>query len=250
MVSHLGSLSGRIERKFFVAPSQIEVAYGLLRHICRPDGQFPSELINSLYFDTSGLDEYQRAASGEFLKNKVRIRWYDREEPTQEKQTVFVELKSRQGFVSTKQRHQMQIASECLSSKNLGRGIVSPLVLLQTLAGFGYFASELLQPVIRISYWRYRFADIITGQRVALDCHIRSTVVIPGTGDSEKDLELDGGVIEIKGESLNLPPTLMQLRMLETDWTQFSKYSACLNSHFESPGSIGRFSPSGRIARL
>ena len=63
----------------------------------------------------------------------------------------------------------------------------------------------------------------------------------------ERDLELPGAVIEIKGDSLELPPTLMQARMLNTDWTRFSKYSACLDAHSDKPGMIGRLSPSGRI---
>jgi hypothetical protein len=39
----------------------------------------------------------------------------------------------------------------------------------------------------------------------------------------------------------------MRMRLLNIDWTRFSKYSACIDSHTEGLGSVGRVSPSGRI---
>jgi hypothetical protein len=123
-------------------------------------------------------------------------------------------------------------------------------MLLDTLARFGYFPKGMLLPIISISYWRYRFSEVMTGQQVSLDCHIRSTTIMPGMGNGERELELPGGVIEIKGRTVNLPRTLKRARMLDTDWTRFSKYSACIDSHEEKPGSVGRSSPSGRVVHL
>jgi hypothetical protein len=139
------------------------------------------------------------------------------------------------------------VSAERLAPENLEKGIIPRTVLMETLARFGYFSFEILQPVIKISYWRYRFSEIMTGQRVSLDCHIRSTMIVPGLGNGEKELELPGAVIEIKGKTMELPETLTRARMLYTDWTRFSKYSACVDAHQEEPGSVGRLSPSGRI---
>ena len=72
-------LPQRIERKFYVIPKNVSFAYGLLRHICHFDSEYPSEQINSLYFDTADLDQHERSSSGDFRKNKVRIRWYGKE---------------------------------------------------------------------------------------------------------------------------------------------------------------------------
>ena len=105
---------------------------------------------------------------------------------------------------------------------------------MDTLARFGYFPNEILLPVIKISYWRYRFSEIMTEQRLSLDCHIRSTMIIPGPGNGEKELEVPGAVIEIKGQAMELPEALKQARILYTDWTRFSKYSACIDSHTEN----------------
>lgn len=244
------NLPQRFERKFYLPPARVGLAYGLLRQVCMEDREFPSEQINSLYFDTADLDQHERSSSGDFAKDKVRIRWYHEYKNLHGAQPVFIELKSRQGFAGTKQRMRMAVPSENLSLDKLISGIVPGNVLPDTLAGFGYFPPGILRPVIKISYWRHRFCDIMTGQRVSLDCHIRSTMIIPGPCNGEKELELPGAVIEIKGETLELPATLMRARMLDTDWTRFSKYSACIDGHNEPPGTVGRLSPSGRNCRI
>jgi hypothetical protein len=248
----INRLPQRFERKHYVVPRDIGLASGLLRQVCLPASEYPSEQINSLYFDTANLDQHERSDSGDFRKDKVRIRWYgagldQKEENPLNMQPVYIELKSRRGFVGTKQRLKSYLPGEKLAANRLSKGIVPMTLLTDTLARFGYFPEERLLPIIKISYWRYRFSEILTGQRVSLDCHIRSTMILPGPGNGEKELELPGGVIEIKGTSMELPETLRQLKILELDWTRFSKYSACIDSHSANPGSVGRLSPSGRI---
>jgi hypothetical protein len=240
-------LPQRFERKYYLVPHDVGPAYGLLRLTCRLAREYPSEQINSLYFDTADLDQHERSSSGDYLKDKIRIRWYGEDEDFSGTRTVFLELKSRRGFAGTKQRMKLEVPAEELTLASLHQGIVPGMLLANTMAGFGYFPSGVLLPVIRISYWRHRFEEMVTGQRLSLDVHIRSTMIMPGPGNGEKELELPGGVIEIKGQSMELPYTLRQVRKLYTDWTRFSKYSACIDSHTETPGTIGRLSPSGRV---
>jgi len=244
------TLPERFERKYYLTPREVGFAYGLLRQICLPAREYHSEQINSLYFDTVDLDQHERSASGDYYKDKVRLRWYGEDDKLNGMQAVFLELKSRQGFASTKQRLKLQVPAESLALANLRKGIVPKTLFMNTLARFGYFPSEILLPVIRISYWRYRFSEIMTEQRISLDCHIRSTMIIPGPGNGEKELKLPGAVIEIKGQSMELPKALKRARILDTDWTRFSKYSACIDSHTERPGTVGRLSPSGRIVQI
>jgi len=241
------SLPERFERKYYLRPEKVKLGYGLLRQSCLPDGEYPSEQINSLYFDTPDLEQHERSDSGDFKKDKVRIRWYGDEERHDGMQTIFIELKSRQGFAGTKQRLRLKVPSEKLLPEQLGKGIIPGTMLTEILAGFGCFLLQPLLPIIKISYWRYRFVEILTGQRVSLDCNIRSTMIIPCHGNGEKELEMPGGVIEIKGKSVEMPLTLKRASILDTDWTRFSKYSACIDAHSESPGVIGRLSPSGRL---
>lgn len=242
-----GRLVRRLERKFYIEPAKVGLAYGILRHTCSMDADYPSEQINSLYYDTIDLDEHERSISGEFRKDKVRLRWYGMNGCPSGAQPVFLELKSRRGFASTKQRRRFEVCSDDLAPQRLARGVVPWPVLSETLASFGYHSTRFIQPVLAISYWRYRFRELLTGQSVALDCHIRSTMILPTSTNGETDLELPGAVLEIKGDRMELPGTLIYARLLETDWTRFSKYSACIEAHTEPIGAMGRLEPSGRL---
>src|SRR4030042_1476789 len=170
--SEKNRLLERFESKFCVYPAEIGLAYNLLHQICKKDEDFYSEQINSLYFDSVDLDQHEKSSSGDFRKDKVRIRWYGNELGRSGTQIVFVELKSRHGFAGTKQRTKLEIPVEKLETDNLSMGIIPRYRLMEILAEYGYYPRDIVRPVIRISYCRYRFSEVITGQRVSLDCHI------------------------------------------------------------------------------
>jgi hypothetical protein len=240
-------VSRRIERKFFVLPWNIDIAGALLRQFCRLDNEYPKEQINSLYFDTEDLNEYERSSSGEFRKDKMRIRWYHWLGDYQDSVPVFLELKTREGFTGSKQRQRLMVPVHSLEPINLYKGIIPFNTIMDTLAGFGYFPETPIHPVVVISYWRYRFNELLTGMRVNLDCNIRSTIVNRTLGFGERELKLVGGVIEVKGSKMELPETLRRMKLLDLDWSRFSKYSSCLDSHLSQPGAMARLWPSGRI---
>jgi hypothetical protein len=198
-----------------------------------------------LYFDTADFDQYERSLAGDFIKKKVRLRWYGIDAELNVMQTVFLELKTREGFASIKQRLEMRVPVKKLSPVYIREGIIPKTLLCDTLAQFGYFPLEPLRPVIKISYLRYRFREVLTGMSIALDCRIRSTMIDTAAGNGEKELELSGAVLEIKGNTMEIPVSLKQLRLLEIDWSRFSKYSACIDAHSQRPGTAGRLSPSG-----
>jgi len=214
------------------------------------DSEYPEGQINTLYFDTPDLEQYTRSSAGEFRKDKVRIRWYDRIEDYQGTVPVYLELKTRQGFASSKQRRKLAVPAQNLELANLGAGIIDRTTLIDTLASFGHYPEHPLQPIIVISYWRYRLTEIFTGVRVSLDSRIRSSMVAPGLGIGERELPLRGGVIEVKGPRMELPPTLRRMRLLNTDWSRFSKYSYCVDAHMSHRSSVGRLWPSGRVVEI
>jgi hypothetical protein len=237
----------RLERKFFILPRNIGLAYMLLRQSCHPAREYPAEQVNSLYFDTPDLEQHNRSLAGEFRKDKVRIRWYGTDAEFGEETPVFIELKSREGFASTKQRRRLVVPTECLRLSALAKGIAPKSTLADTLSAFGHFPTQPLRPIIKISYWRYRFSEMLTGVSVVLDHRIRSTLIAREIGYGERELELPGGVIEVKGPKFELPVTLRHIKIMDLDWSRFSKYSFCIDSHSEKPGGVGRLSPSGRM---
>ena len=235
----------RIERKFFVQPENIGFAYALLCQFCKPDCNYHSEQINSLYFDTLDLKQHTRSLEGEFRKDKVRIRWYHSLDQYRKEVLVFLELKSREGFTGSKQRKRMSVPVRHLEPGKLLQGIVPKTELLATLADFNYYPDAPIYPVIEISYWRYRFIELVTGTRVSLDYNIRSTMSNRTLGNGEHELRVAGAVIEVKGTTMELPVTLRQMKLLDIDWSRFSKYSLCLDSHLMDHGTIPRIWPSG-----
>lgn len=250
----------RVEQKFFIAPTRMSMALALVRRTCRWDDEYPEEQINSLYFDTADLDQHERSLAGEFAKDKIRIRWYeaDPDAPRSdavvspacsqvETVPVWLELKSRRGFVSTKQRTRLEVPVDALAFEALRRGIVPPNTLSGTVAGFGFLSPKRLQSVIVVSYRRCRFTEPRTGFRVAFDSRIRSSMVMPGIGRGERDLELPGAVIEVKGPSGDLPYCLRAIAEIGSSWTRYSKYSSSLEAHGAEPGSVSRLWPSGTV---
>lgn len=222
------------------------LAYALLRQVCRPDADYPVGRIRSLYFDTPDLDQHERSASGEFAKDKVRIRWYLDDGALPESVPVFLELKSRRGFASSKKRERFSVPGASLELDRLDSGIINRAELKSTVAGWGHIPSQPLVPVIAVTYSRYRFAEMETGVRVSLDYDVRSTFIAPGFGFGERELPLASAVIEVKGPSMELPRTLRRMKILDTDWTRFSKYSHCIDAHLTDPGTVARLWPSGR----
>ena len=110
----------RFERKFAIRPENIGLAYSFLRQVCRADKEYPVDRITSLYYDSVDLEQYQRSDSGEFRKNKVRIRWYGSDiRKKQDGIPVYLEVKQREGFASSKQRQKIMVSRQVLEPENL-----------------------------------------------------------------------------------------------------------------------------------
>jgi hypothetical protein len=238
--------SERMERKFYLPDTKIAFAAQMLAHCCPADRNYPRGEIHSLYFDTADLDHYEDSEQGDRLRKKVRIRWYDRVPENARTAAVFLELKSKTGFAGVKQRKSFEVSPQRLNESALRDGVLPYPAIAQTLAEFGYYPQDLLLPTILISYQRLRFTDLTTGARVSLDWNIRSTLISPMLNCREGMVRMEGGVIEIKGRSMDLPAALEPLYFLETDWSRYSKYACCLQSQLEETGSVGRVLPSGR----
>ena len=241
----------RIERKFFILPRNLGFARTIMNEVCRPDRQFPKGQVNSLYYDTIDLAQYMRSVDGDLRKHKVRIRWYDKIEDYEGDIPIFVELKIREGLDSTKQRKRLLVPPRYLDRESLNNGIIDNLTMARILAAFGYFSDRPLRPVALISYHRHRFTEVMTGARVSLDYDIRSTLVVRELGYGERDLKLRGGILEIKRLNMDLPPMIVRrVNLLNTEWSRYSKYGQCLETHLSHPSAIARLWPSGKVVEV
>ena len=241
----------RIERKFFILPRNLGFARTLMNDVCRPDRKFPEGQVNSLYYDTIDLAQYMRSVDGDFRKHKVRIRWYDKLEDYDGDIPIFVELKLREGLASTKRRQRLLVPPRYLERESLKSGIIDSMTLARILAAFRYFPDRPLRPVVLLSYHRHRFTEVMTGARVSLDYDIRSTLVARELGYGERHLKLRGGILEIKRLSMDLSPVLVRrVKLLNTEWSRYSKYGQCIEAHLSHPSATARLWPSGKVVKV
>lgn len=234
----------RVERKFYLPPGRADLAYAVLRQVCRNDPDYPEGRVTSLYFDTPDLDSYSDSASGEWERHKVRLRWYD-DADDGAAAAVFLERKTRRGLSSAKQRLMFRVAPERLRLGRLSKGVVDRRSLVDALAEMGHHAGARLRPIVAVSYRRRRLVDMLSGVRVSLDSEIASTLVARDIGVGSFDVRLPGGVVEVKGPDVELPASLRRLRLLETGWSRYSKYCQCLGAHLFEAEAVGGRWPSG-----
>jgi hypothetical protein len=72
-------------------------------------------------------------------------------------------------------------------------------------------------------------------------------MVMSGMGHDEREPALADAVIGIKSRPIEIPATRKRMGILDTDWSRFSTYSACIGAHTEQAGAVGCLSPPGRI---
>jgi len=86
-----------IEREFFILPGNLDFAGTLMNQLCRPDRQFPRDLVNRLYFDTVDQAQYMRPVDSDLWRHGARIRWHHKVEHYEGDITIFLELEMRAG---------------------------------------------------------------------------------------------------------------------------------------------------------
>jgi len=196
-----------------------------LQAVCRPDPKYPANIVNSIYFDTPDLAFVGEKANSDFLKTKVRLRWYEEDDGSAT--SAFLEVKKRIGSRRRKARLGTSLSGEALRALPLDSSDL--LSLPDRLRRAGISLPNPLLPLITIRYRRQRFLDPFTGSRVCLDTDIHTaathprTLQAPGAGTDS----LPGGVLEIKGSRDTAPPSLTHLPQSGTFKSSYSKYGRC-----------------------
>src|SRR5215470_13619678 len=103
----------RHEVKFIGASFAEPFVTSSLAALCAPDDQFPENVVHSIYFDSPDLASYAEKANGDYLKTKLRLRWYaERRERASEAGgpwTAWLELKMRTGSRGAKRRRLLRL---------------------------------------------------------------------------------------------------------------------------------------------
>ncbi len=131
------------ELKFVLPASRADIAARLLGTLCRPDSQYPDADVWTIYYDSPGFDSLDEKLNSDYLKTKIRVRWYSPPGGTGEG-PVFLEAKQRVGNRRDKVRVLLPMAAESLVSRRLGDPVFSTLP--DRLAGEGHPARTGLAP--------------------------------------------------------------------------------------------------------
>jgi hypothetical protein len=218
----------RFERKFLVPKHQSAFLSDWLDHVCVPDPRFPCNVVNSLYYDTARLDLCMSKESSDFLKAKVRVRWYD--DLHHPGPPIFLEAKMKEGAQVHKARVRLDHDGEELAQIPADDQALRELQA--RVAVLVPFPIDLLLPVCVVSYRRKRYVDPVTGWRVSLD----EDICLPAANTEGFPLtdhaHFDCAVLELKGSGPR--PTLPSHLTPHVDVTvlpeTFSKYHAGVES--------------------
>ncbi|HWO40419.1 MAG TPA: VTC domain-containing protein [Candidatus Eisenbacteria bacterium] len=232
-VSSLDDVAGGrdIEQKFLFAGGKRELLLDWLEFHLLRDPAFYFSPIASLYYDTPVLSLYREARDGNYVKTKVRLRWYETVHAADRRNvTCYLEVKRKLGILRHKQRKRLELDGADLAGDVFTKSAI--IDLPATLPELKYWVRGPLVPILIVEYERYRFVDFESGARVALDSRVACRRSNPAYLVPSFPVQLSCGVLEVKGGLEALPDRLAPMaRHLSRQ--SFSKYAACARAMLE-----------------
>ena len=198
---------------------------GRLAAACPVDGDHPTNRVHSVYFDGQEMSAMDEVANGDYLKAKVRVRWYEGD--SGRASSAFLECKRRGGSRRHKDRIPLPELTPTLPLHHPAwHAIPHQLRTIGVELRHG-----LLQPTLHVSYRRHRFVEPLTKLRLALDVDIRCARMHPRLARAAAITRqaADRIVFEAKGSQRELPPTLRFITTLGVRRRSFSKYGLWLD---------------------
>ena len=214
------------ELKFVLPAGRAETAARWLQTLCAADPTYPAAEVWTVYYDTPSLASLGEKLNSDYLKSKIRVRWYavPGHAPAG---AVFLEAKLRVGSRRDKLRLPLPERAEALWTLPLDAAPFCDMPV--RLASQGIRPDGRLVPMLALRYRRDRFVEPDTGARIALDRDIR-TVRVNSRYLTMLNLgPLPSAVLEVKGHEERLPDRLEPLLRLGARKQTFSKYAAVWN---------------------
>jgi hypothetical protein len=215
--------SGDHELKFSLPAGRVDLVRRLLDDTCRRDVDYPAALVWTIYYDTPDLRALAEKLNSDYLKSKVRLRWYS-DLKGQVSGSAFIEAKARVGNRRVKVRTAAPHAAPAIASWSLQDPRL--LAFPRLLRPQGIAVGDDWQPVLQLRYRRDRFTEPVTRARVSLDADIRAAAVNHRFIAACDATALGLAVLEIKGAEEELPQRLRPLLRLGMRQRSFSKYLA------------------------
>lgn len=196
-----------------------------LDRTCIADKDFQNNIVNSVYFDTYDWLFASEKASSDYLKTKVRLRWYQKpsHENSSNTSKCFLEFKRKIGSKREKIRVQMPFdgrhALEALQhDKN--QALISKQIAEKAPDLLGYD----IKPKFVVRYNRHRYYEAFSRTRISLDTKIQAFSVDRSFAQIFSKIRLNQSVLEVKGDCEDLPLALRNLNAVNLKKAAFSKY--------------------------
>lgn len=217
------------ETKYVFPNHQIAPMLRFITHACRRDPEFPRNIIASIYYDTHGWKFLREKVDSDYLKTKVRVRWYRNPDTLEPEEHAFIEVKSKIGVPRAKFRLKSPFSGEWLSRVPLEDPRL--LEIPRLLRSHGALPEHApIFPAFIVQYERCRFIEPQSGVRVCIDWNIHAPKVNPTMLCAAPSSYAPMSVLEVKGRCEGLPGTLAQLFAFGMKKSSFSKYLACYHA--------------------
>jgi len=213
-------IGGERELKFTMPAARAQLARRRLEALCRRDPEFPAAIVWTIYYDTPALVSLGEKVNSDYLKRKIRVRWYSDIEG-RVTGPAFVEAKLRVGNLRSKARARLPYPADQVSGWDLQDARLQPLPLL--LRDQGVLGQDAWQPLMLLRYRRDRFIEPLTQSRVSLDAEIAAVRVNPRFVSVTDRSPLATAVLEVKGGADELPAVLRPILALGSRKSSFSK---------------------------
>lgn len=220
------------EIKYLLPPERVAPAAMALGALCRPDPRHPVNQVLSLYYDTLALDSLGEKVDSQFVKSKVRVRWYRRRDGGVDPGTAMVEHKRRLGPLRRKARVPAGRPPGWLDAAPLEEPDLRALPA--RLPAEERVPAARLFPYLVVRYLRRRFVEPLSGSRVSLDTRIAVERVNRRFLGNPHPVALAASVVEVKNLTGELPARLRPLVSLGARRASFSKYEVCFRAALAS----------------
>jgi len=221
LAARAGFDEGERELKFTLPGGCVHLARQWIERACRRDAEHPSAVVWTIYYDTPALDSLGEKINSDYLKRKIRVRWYSDLEG-RPAGPAFVEAKMRVGTRRSKVRVRLPFPAEEVARWDLQDERLAGLPLL--LRAQGIPIRDRWQALMLIRYRRDRFEEPASRSRVSLDSDIAGVAVnssLLAPGDCSP---IGTAVLEVKGAGEQLPRALQSLLVLGVRQRSFSKF--------------------------
>lgn len=213
------------EIKYTIQNAKSRQVVQWLTYKCNRVREFSKQTVSSIYYDTWGWKSLNEKINGDYLKKKVRLRWYSDLAYRRHDPSSFAEAKFRIGTKRHKVRVPTPHHGEWITNTALSHPTFLEIPALLTangvMLGNRYF------PVYQISYKRVRFQEPLTKTTVCFDYDICASRTNALMLPHSRPFVLPTAVLEIKGALDEMPALLKPLVEMGCKKESFSKYYAC-----------------------